>query len=314
MFCVPNVPAEDLDASETFCEQILFAAKWPNGFSCPRCNFSLYYPIRTRNHPLYECRACRHQTSLLAGTIMEGSRTPLRKWFQAIRWMSAGISARELSQRIQVTYKTAWLINHKLRHAMTEANERTLLTGTVHIQDAIYSGPFSHTSAYPHAKDQPVLAGAEVDANGQLNYVKIEQVSPTRLKRRYPIGELGEDFARRQVADSAQQLFIETRPCRRYFKPLSQMLRFAFRWLSITFIGIGPKHLQAYLTEFAFRFNHARQLTATLTQLCANTFTLTYPQLVRRSPDKGSAPFHATSRSMLSPASRLRLQAASGAI
>ncbi|WGU97413.1 transposase [Paenibacillus dendritiformis] len=68
------------------CIPALFALKWLHGFRCPNCRHVRAYVIRTRRLPLYECSDCRHQTPLTAGTILEGSRTSLRKWIGAI-WL-----------------------------------------------------------------------------------------------------------------------------------------------------------------------------------------------------------------------------------
>lgn len=71
-------------SSEKACIDYLYQKKWPNGFSCPRCEHRYAYLTITRRLPLYECCHCRHQASLLSGTIMEGSRTKLSKWLLAI--------------------------------------------------------------------------------------------------------------------------------------------------------------------------------------------------------------------------------------
>ncbi|MFC5700047.1 transposase [Cohnella faecalis] len=62
-------------SSEQACAEALFHARWPDGFRCPTCRHPHYYLTRTRRLPLYECRSCRVQTSVIAGTIMEGSST-----------------------------------------------------------------------------------------------------------------------------------------------------------------------------------------------------------------------------------------------
>ncbi|WP_260982263.1 transposase, partial [Paenibacillus sp. 32O-W] len=49
--------------TEEDCIQFIYQAKWPDGFSCPRCRHRQAYVIRSRRLPLYECRSCRHQTS-----------------------------------------------------------------------------------------------------------------------------------------------------------------------------------------------------------------------------------------------------------
>lgn len=125
--------------SEQDCMLALYKSKWPDGFRCPRCAHHEAYRIATRKLPLFECKNCRTQTSLIAGTIMEGTRTPLSSWFLAISLLAApnGINAKQLARTISVTYKTAWLICHKIRHAMRCAEQKSLLTGVVRIASGI---------------------------------------------------------------------------------------------------------------------------------------------------------------------------------
>jgi ribosomal protein L37AE/L43A len=77
----PDFPRSILEFQQRFgdegaCRAYLFASRWPDGFSCPRCGGA-----RAGEQPkrrLWECRACGHQTSVTAGTVMHGTRTPLR--------------------------------------------------------------------------------------------------------------------------------------------------------------------------------------------------------------------------------------------
>ncbi|MCD9025282.1 transposase [Cohnella silvisoli] len=55
--------------SEQACPKALFEARWTDGFRCPTCRHPHFYLILTRRLSLYECCSCRHQTSVIAGTI-----------------------------------------------------------------------------------------------------------------------------------------------------------------------------------------------------------------------------------------------------
>ena len=68
--------------SEEQCKNHLFALRWPNGFHCPYCGHDHYCQLKSR--ALYQCNQCHHQTSLVAGTLFEGTKLPLRLWFLAI--------------------------------------------------------------------------------------------------------------------------------------------------------------------------------------------------------------------------------------
>src|SRR5690606_25408011 len=69
------------DGTEPSCEAALEHARWPAEFRCRRCDGVTYSRARGRAHALFQCQACRHQTSLIAGTVMQGTKLPLTTWF-----------------------------------------------------------------------------------------------------------------------------------------------------------------------------------------------------------------------------------------
>jgi hypothetical protein len=107
--------------TESQCAAALEAARWPNGFSCPRCGGAGHCVLRGGSCKVFQCQACRHQTSLIAGTVLQGTELPLTVWFLAISLISqakTGLSALALKRHLGVSYPTAWLIHHKLMRAM----------------------------------------------------------------------------------------------------------------------------------------------------------------------------------------------------
>ena len=85
-------------------------------FKCPKCNDYGKFSMITKRRG-YACQWCGHHIYPCVGTIFEGSRTPLRKWFYAIYLFSTtkhGVAAKELERTLGVTYKTAWRMAHKI--------------------------------------------------------------------------------------------------------------------------------------------------------------------------------------------------------
>ena len=78
----PSNLAEFFDRfqSEADCWNYLVRLRSPDGFRCPSCGGASAW--LTERH-LFVCAACRHQTSVTAGTVFEGSRLPLLQWFRA---------------------------------------------------------------------------------------------------------------------------------------------------------------------------------------------------------------------------------------
>lgn len=113
--------------SDRHCRSYLENIRWPNGPECPICGSFEPYKItrktRTKNKvgSLYKCRKCKRQFTVTVGTIFEGSKIPLRKWFIAIYTMCAfkrGVDAHQIHIQTNVTYKTAWYMCHRIREAL----------------------------------------------------------------------------------------------------------------------------------------------------------------------------------------------------
>lgn len=129
--------------TEAQCEQALEAARWPEGFRCPRCAQTAHYVLRDGTRKVFQCAACRHQASLIAGTVFQGTKLPLTTWFLAIYLISqakTGLSALALKRQLGVSYPTAWLIHHKLMQVMADREERYVLEGNVQVDDAYLGG------------------------------------------------------------------------------------------------------------------------------------------------------------------------------
>ena len=112
---------ERLYPDEEACRKAWFAWRWPEGFKCPRCAGSKYCEIRGRQ--LLQCRQCRHQTSLIAGTVLQGTKLPMRVWFRAMHLLAQGkkgLSNIELGRRLGISTNAAWRVQHKLMQAMIE--------------------------------------------------------------------------------------------------------------------------------------------------------------------------------------------------
>jgi hypothetical protein len=263
------------------CAEALFHARWPDGFRCPICRHPEYYLTRTRRHPLFECKSCRHQTSLIAGTIMGGSSTSLSKWFKAFYLMSlpGGISAVRLSEAIEVTYKTAWLMAHKIREAMRTAEQSVKLEGVVQVST------FGYGYALFFDAHQPVLLGGSFNEQGELQQIKLQQPDPDHV--RLPARTVDKEGYRAFLAEHVNSSEVTSLPYYAKVHPQLGPFRLTVKnWLNSTFGGIGAKHLHAYLNEYSFRINaEMYDVEGTsfrsLLSWCATTAKITYRYLIR---------------------------------
>ena len=100
------------------------------------------YPQRSRP-PVWECFVCGYQSSSIVGTVMEHTHLPLRLWFLSMYLLTQhknAISALALGRQLGVSYKTAWLLKHKLMQAISQRDARYLLHRRVEIDDACLGG------------------------------------------------------------------------------------------------------------------------------------------------------------------------------
>ena len=133
----------ELYGTEEQCHAALVKWRWPNGFECPGCNGADHCVVTRGARRLFQCNACRKQTSVKAGTIFASSKLPLRIWFKTIYLVTQskkGISSIELGRRLGVTQTAAWMMKHKLAQVMLERNASKRLKGNVQMDDAYLGG------------------------------------------------------------------------------------------------------------------------------------------------------------------------------
>ena len=262
--------------TEDACAAAILAHRWPSGFTCSRCGSKRAWFLHRRG--LYECADCHYQGSLIAGTIFQGSRTDLRKWFFAI-WLLASSpkapSAAELARQLGVTAKTAWLLRRKIQHAMSRHEGELLLAGLVELDEAFIGGkePGSGRRGRGQPHKSLVAVAASQTAKGGLNQAHLEVIANAKATtlleaahatiapgatvqtdgyRAYAgFAADGYDHRARVLASGAE---IDE------WLPWSHIVLSNFkRWILGVFHGVSPAHLQAYLDEFCYRLNRRFQ-------------------------------------------------------
>jgi ribosomal protein L37AE/L43A len=129
--------------TESKCRAALEAARWPNGFVCPSCSGAARTSFERGGLRYWQCGACAQQCSLISGTIFESTKLPLSRWFLAMQLLTQSknnVSALELMRQLGVSYRTAWLLKHKIMEAMRVREQSRELDGRVEIDDAYLGG------------------------------------------------------------------------------------------------------------------------------------------------------------------------------
>jgi transposase-like protein len=256
--------------SEDRCREYLEALRWPQGVRCIRCGSDKISRIKKRDQ--FDCDNCTYQFSVRAGTILHDSHLPLWKWFLAVYVMGEskkGVSANQLKRMLDVSYKTAWYLCHRIRSAMVDP-EPEGLTGIVEA-DETYVGNIKRGA----------LGGRHLSGNRMAVIGAVERGGRVRLKVSERVDRKAlHAFLKDVLADDTEALYTdEWMPYRGMASDSmshktvnhgrkqwvqgdvhTQTIEDVWSLFKRSIIGsyhhLSVKHLQAYLDEMAFRYNN----------------------------------------------------------
>ena len=170
-------------ATEHACREYLARLRWGQEFVCPACDGTEAWPTE---RGLWMCAACGHQASVIAGTIFQGTRTPLSVWFRAIWWVVSqknGASALGLQRVLGLgSYRTAWTWLHKLRRAMVRPG-RDRVSEEVEVDETLVGGLEAGGGRRHLGKKALVVIAAEVRgrAIGRIRMQRVADASADSL-------------------------------------------------------------------------------------------------------------------------------------
>lgn len=260
--------------SDECCLEYLYEMRFPDGFECENCGGKKGYPIGERK--AIECAKCGEWTYLTAGTVMEKSKTSLCKWFTAAYLMTTqtpGMSAVQFQKQVGIpSYEAAFNIMHKLRAAMV-VPDRDKLEGVVEVDESYIGGHRIGGKSGRGAEGKALVVGAvEVVQGkkgpyaGRIRLKRIEAASyenlsdfivanierGTTLKTDGWAGYEGIDHEGYE-----HRVLVEGKPemAHLLFPHIHRIFGNVKAWIIGTHHGVSPKHIQAYLNEYVFRFN-----------------------------------------------------------
>jgi len=270
------------------CAVFLERTRWRDGFACPHCGVAAE-PFRIATRPgVLTCRACRRQTGLMVGTVMERSHTPLSTWFWAaylVASQTQGMSAVQFQRQLGLTrYETAFGILHKLRAGMVRPEQDRIGSKTgSHVEvDETYVG--GKTRGEGRGVHHKALVAAAVEVRHRQPGSAQDKRKDGRYAGRVRLsiaadrgGEALCGFVESAVMLEALIVTdnwsgygnLRTRGYNHHaiaecgdpevseeFLPVIHLVFSNLKtWLNGTHHGVSAKHLQAYLNEFTFRFN-----------------------------------------------------------
>jgi len=256
--------------ARTYLEQL----RWPNGPICPRCSATKIYRLNVTGttREVLKCAGCRKQFSVTVGTIFEDSHIPLTSWLHAIQLMSSskkGFSAHQLHRMLGLTYKSAWFMAHRIRHAMAQPIFMDKLGGTVEV-DETYVGGKGHSFGRSTETKVPVVA--LVERGGRVRSFVMPKITSKNLKGAvrahvdpsaklmtdcYPLYKgLDKEFASHDRLNHYYKEWVRgdahTNTVEGYFSLLK-------RGLTGTYHHVSKQHLHRYLAEFDFRYSARKE-------------------------------------------------------
>lgn len=283
--------------TEEKCREVLEELRWPDGIKCLRCESDKISRIKERNQ--FDCDSCRHQFSVLSGTIFHDTHLPLQKWFVAIYLIvesKKGISANQMKRILGVgSYKTAWYLCHRIRTAMTEWNPKPL-RGIVETDEAYVGGVQRGARGKgSYLRNKAIIAGI-IERGGDVRMSKISRADKKTLfafikghthpKTKLIITDenptyrgIGDHDTKHETVHHQRKEYVRGDIHTNSIENVWSLLK---RSVAGSYHKISHKHIDRYLDELEWRFNNRENpylFRDTLTKLLGST-NLEYKELI----------------------------------
>jgi transposase-like protein len=276
--------------TEEEARKMVESIRWPNGVVCPKCGSNKgAYKMQSKpgtkkpmRPGLYKCKACAQKFTVTMGTIFEDSHIPLNKWLAAIYLMNAskkGMSAHQLHRMLDITYKSAWFMAHRIRYAMEQKPLTDLLKGTVEADEAYIGGKEKNKHANKRTENNqgrstktktPVAVLVERDGN--VKACKVEKTDSASLQeniRRHversariitdewqAYKGLEKEFTGHELVNHGHGEYVRGDVYTNTAESWNALLK---RGIVGAFHHVSEEHLDRYVNGFAFRWDYRKE-------------------------------------------------------
>ncbi len=265
------------------CREYIVARRWADGVECPRCGSKNVAYLAKYDRWQCSARHDNRQFTAKTGTIFEDSPLPLAKWLMAM-WQVVncknGVSSYEVHRAIGVTQKTAWFMDHRIRHALSMGTINKL-SGQIEADETFIGGKARNMHKERRTKltgtggkDKTAVMGIlERGPKTTGSKVRVKVVDNTKKKTLQAeirdhvlagsaiftdalLSYEGLDEYQHEVVDHA----VEYARGEVHTNGLENFWSLLKRGLKGTYVSVEPFHLFRYLDEQAFRYNHRKGL------------------------------------------------------
>lgn len=262
-------------ADEEAATDLLEEMRWSSGRFCPFCGCTETYRLNVKKikRRRYKCSGCQKQFTVSVGTVMEDSHIPFGKWIYAIYQMCVakkGVSALQMSRELGIAYKSAWFMCHRIRLAMTQEPLKGMLGGTVEMDETYVGGKDEKGKrGRSKGKKTPVLTlvarsgearsfvipDAKSHTIEKLAINNVEMTADVMTDKWQGYKGLGIYYDYKHQAVDHSKEFVRGVVHVNFAESYFSLLK---RGVIGTFHHISKGHLQRYLGEFDFRWNHRK--------------------------------------------------------
>ena len=271
--------------SEEACRDHFKAERDKIGVTCTKCGHKEHYWIKSRWS--YECKKCRHRTSLRSGTIMQGSNLSFLVWYKTMFLMTAtkkGFSSKEIQKQLGMKrYEPVWAMVHKLRKAMGNRDARYTLEGMIEMDEGYFTVESSEIEKSKGKRGRGAAGKSPVSVMAESTQLEDIETGEKSSQCRYFKAKVLESLQANEINDTIKESFDEksivfTDDSTSYVdisdyveihiseKSSDKLTKETLRWVHITisnakrnFLGnyhkIKGKYLQLYLNEFVYKLN-----------------------------------------------------------
>jgi transposase-like protein len=268
------VDINTLFGTEDKCRELLVRLRFPEGPQCLRCKGPAVKLDTDKQ--LFYCKDCDYQFSVTSGTVFNDSHLPLGKWFLTTHLLceaKKGMSACQIQRTVGMSYKTAWYLCHRIRHAMAQT-DKPMLDGKVEM-DVTYVGGWNKGKGRVARMDNKEVVVGIRKRNGDLRFFHAHDAKGGTLAK-YIRENISEDVEVIFTDDASANDAAMRKARRTNHKKINHSsgmyvvgdihtntVESAFSLLKRGIMGtwhrISAKHLPAYLEEMEFRFNRRKR-------------------------------------------------------